>query len=397
MENSGAREIQSFISNFIFGAPKKGEREGEKEFELFESRSLNFNTLFPEEEEGEDKKFGSAKNNAGKCGGKDSESQIGKRGETSISKIWKKKCATQTILIPREKEKKREKRNLFSLKRALKRGHKLQINRPAGDQVSNFASDSVFRIGDRISAPKTLKIDKKIILKNMDSNTVPSAALFSNAPSESNPAYSGVQNVVRNVATDGVRIAVNDSFLAGDELGDEHAIYYSRPATIFAAVCAIIFTVVGIAGNLLTVVALLRCPKLRSHATTMFVISLALSDLLFAAVNLPLTASRYIHEEWRLGAVLCRLFPFFFYGNVAASLMNMVAITINRYVLISCHGNYGRIYSRTNIFLMIVFVWLFSFGMLVPPWRKFGELSASRKQLSHAPSLRKMEVPPRSS
>ena len=26
----------------------------------------------------------------------------------------------------------------------------------------------------------------------------------------------------------------------------------------------------------------------------------------------------------------CRLFPFFFYGNVAASLMNMVAITINR-------------------------------------------------------------------
>lgn len=27
-----------------------------------------------------------------------------------------------------------------------------------------------------------------------------------------------------------------------------------------------------------------------------------------------------------------RLFPFFFYGNVAASLMNMVAITVNRSV-----------------------------------------------------------------
>ncbi|TRY75179.1 hypothetical protein TCAL_16871 [Tigriopus californicus] len=82
-------------------------------------------------------------------------------------------------------------------------------------------------------------------------------------------------------------------------------------------------------GNLLTVVALLRCPKLRSHATTLFVISLAISDLLFAAVNLPLTASRYVQEEWVLGATVCRLFPFFFYGNVAASLMNMVAITIN--------------------------------------------------------------------
>lgn len=40
--------------------------------------------------------------------------------------------------------------------------------------------------------------------------------------------------------------------------------------------------------------------------------------------------SRYIHEAWVLGDALCKIFPFFFYGNVAASLLNMVAITINR-------------------------------------------------------------------
>jgi hypothetical protein len=33
-----------------------------------------------------------------------------------------------------------------------------------------------------------------------------------------------------------------------------------------------------------------------------------------------------------MGATLCRLYPFFFYGNVGASLMNMVAITLNRYL-----------------------------------------------------------------
>ncbi|TRY75862.1 hypothetical protein TCAL_00618 [Tigriopus californicus] len=38
-----------------------------------------------------------------------------------------------------------------------------------------------------------------------------------------------------------------------------------------------------------------------------------------------------------------------------------------RYVLISCHANYSRIYSRFNIFLMIVFVWGFSFGIMIPP------------------------------
>jgi len=147
----------------------------------------------------------------------------------------------------------------------------------------------------------------------------------------------------------------------------EKNIYYSRPATVFAAVAASIFTIVGVLGNLLTVVALLRCQKLRSHATTAFVISLAVSDLLFSAINLPLTASRYIHEAWTLGPTLCRVFPFFFYGNVACSLMNMVAITVNRYVLITYHGRYNYIYSKFNILLMIVGVWIFSFGMILPP------------------------------
>lgn len=84
-------------------------------------------------------------------------------------------------------------------------------------------------------------------------------------------------------------------------------------------------------GNLVTVIALLRCSKLRHHATTAFVISLAMSDLLFCSINLPLTASRYINQAWVLGSELCKLFPFFFYGNVAVSLLSMVAITVNRY------------------------------------------------------------------
>ena len=69
---------------------------------------------------------------------------------------------------------------------------------------------------------------------------------------------------------------------------------------------------------------------LRSHATTAFVLSLAASDLLFCIFNLPLTAIRYVYQSWVLGETICSLFPFFFYGNVAASLTNMVLIIINR-------------------------------------------------------------------
>ena len=48
-----------------------------------------------------------------------------------------------------------------------------------------------------------------------------------------------------------------------------------------------------------------------------------------------------------------------------------------RYVLIAYHGHYHRIYTKTNIALMIVGVWAFSFGIMVPPlagiWGRLGE------------------------
>jgi len=110
-----------------------------------------------------------------------------------------------------------------------------------------------------------------------------------------------------------------------------------------------------------------RSRKLRSHATTAFVVSLAASDLLFCIFNLPLTATRYIYQSWMLGDTLCRLFPFFFYGNVAASLLSMVLITINRYILIASPSWYDKIYRKSNIIIMIVGTWFFSFLMMVPP------------------------------
>ncbi|CAL4088029.1 unnamed protein product, partial [Meganyctiphanes norvegica] len=117
-----------------------------------------------------------------------------------------------------------------------------------------------------------------------------------------------------------------------------------RAITIFAAIASIVFIVVGVAGNLITIIALSRNLKLRIHTTTYFVVSLCVSDLLFCTINLPLIASRYIHEAWILGDGLCKIFPFFFYGNVAASLTSMVLITINRYVRVAHNTVYHLIY-----------------------------------------------------
>lgn len=116
-------------------------------------------------------------------------------------------------------------------------------------------------------------------------------------------------------------------------------------------------------GNLVTVVALLKYTRLRRHATTAFVISLSISDLIFSAVNLPLTASRYLNEAWVLGETLCKIFPLFFYGNVAVSLLSMVAITINRSVN-------TLIYAHCEADFTHLFIKLFKPQRMIEPFEK---------------------------
>lgn len=169
---------------------------------------------------------------------------------------------------------------------------------------------------------------------------------------------------------------MDGSVTNGTIFGGESLKHFPRPVTIAAAVCAIIFSIVGVAGNLVTVIALLKYTRLRRHATTAFVISLSISDLIFSAVNMPLTASRYLNEAWVLGETLCKIFPLFFYGNVAVSLLSMVAITINRYILISRSDIYAQLYTTQRIILMLIIIWTLSFSLLLPPlfgfWGRLG-------------------------
>ncbi|XP_016975443.1 G-protein coupled receptor moody [Drosophila rhopaloa] len=150
---------------------------------------------------------------------------------------------------------------------------------------------------------------------------------------------------------------------------------FSQSLLTFAAVMTFLIMVVGITGNLLTVVALLKCPKVRNVAAA-FIISLCIADLLFCALVLPFQGLRFVQGTWRHGQVLCRLIPFIQYGNIGVSLLCIAMITINRYVMITHHGLYARIYKSHWIAAMIAACWLFSYGMQLPTllgeWGRFG-------------------------
>ncbi|XP_013780883.1 G-protein coupled receptor moody-like [Limulus polyphemus] len=143
----------------------------------------------------------------------------------------------------------------------------------------------------------------------------------------------------------------------------------------FATLCVIVLSIVGMCGNLLTTVALVKCPRVRS-ATAVFIVSLSISDFLYNAVSFPFSASDYILQKWIYGDALCVFYPFTQYLNGGLSLLFVTAIAINRYVLIAHQGLYEKIYQKRNIAMMIVGICLFAFIMLLPTligaWGRFG-------------------------
>ncbi|XP_014472892.1 PREDICTED: G-protein coupled receptor moody-like isoform X2 [Dinoponera quadriceps] len=157
-------------------------------------------------------------------------------------------------------------------------------------------------------------------------------------------------------------------------LVDEEMSRFPKPLRTFAAVVAIIIMIIGLAGNLLTIIALCKYPKVRNVAAA-FIISLCLADFVFCLLVLPFDSIRFINASWANVDFLCVLVPFLRYGNVGVSLLSVAAITINRYIMIAHHAIYGRVYKKYWIAAMIIFCWVFSYGMQIPTllkvWGKF--------------------------
>ncbi|KAJ8719722.1 hypothetical protein PYW08_011897 [Mythimna loreyi] len=154
---------------------------------------------------------------------------------------------------------------------------------------------------------------------------------------------------------------LTDDALAAVKLFDG----YDQSLLRFAYISCMLFMLIGIPGNIITIVALSKCRKVR-NATAMFIINLACSDLLFCCFILPLAASTFYNKSWAHGKTLCFMFPYARYGLVAVSLFTVLAITINRYVMISHPRLYPKLYTTKNICIMLVALWLFPIAALLP-------------------------------
>ena len=88
--------------------------------------------------------------------------------------------------------------------------------------------------------------------------------------------------------------------------------------------------VVGIVGNSLVIVVVLTDKKMRHSVTNLFIVNLAVSDLLIMVVGVPDIAQFMLNRGWLLGAVFCRLERYVLVFSLYASVLSLVAVCIER-------------------------------------------------------------------
>ena len=150
-------------------------------------------------------------------------------------------------------------------------------------------------------------------------------------------------------------MAKNDSFNSSADLSDFEA--------TFLASVNVIFSLCGIFGNVLVFIVVARNRQLHT-VSNMFITSLALADLLVCLVAQPMYAVFLYGLPPNPAYSSTR--KTFSYISVLASISNLAAVTIDRYVAIVSPMQYQLKANFKSALILLCFIWVVSLGLGIP-------------------------------
>ncbi|XP_042217812.1 G-protein coupled receptor moody-like isoform X2 [Homarus americanus] len=137
----------------------------------------------------------------------------------------------------------------------------------------------------------------------------------------------------------------------------------------FTAASAFIIAILGSFGNLLTIIALPMCKKLRTTATA-FIVNLAVVELLFCLLILPMAGAQYLYLQQYDDALLtdrdCAFFTPVKYALTQVELQTILAIALTRALAVSVPRLYTSINRPIVMGCYIAGIWIYSFALKIP-------------------------------
>ncbi|XP_035773028.1 5-hydroxytryptamine receptor 1-like [Anopheles albimanus] len=137
-------------------------------------------------------------------------------------------------------------------------------------------------------------------------------------------------------------------------------------STIVVSIVLLAVIVGTVIGNILVCVAVCLVRKLRRPCNYLLV-SLAVSDLCVALLVMPPALLYEVLEEWRFGEVFCDIWVSFDVLSCTASILNLCAISVDRYWAITKPLEYGVKRTPRRMIGCIALVWLAAACISLPP------------------------------
>ena len=131
------------------------------------------------------------------------------------------------------------------------------------------------------------------------------------------------------------------------------------PATIAAETSTfLLIGLIAIVGNLLVVISIYRNPSLRT-ITNYFVLSLAMTDILYPITVLPLTVVSSATSRYDLGGgIPCKIQAISALILLNISLYIMAVMAVNRYVCVCKQHKYKKWFNKKTCLILIIGGWI---------------------------------------
>ncbi|XP_075460156.1 D(2) dopamine receptor [Ascaphus truei] len=139
-----------------------------------------------------------------------------------------------------------------------------------------------------------------------------------------------------------------------------------KPLYNYYAMLLTLLIFVIVFGNVLVCMAVSREKALQT-TTNYLIVSLAVADLLVATLVMPWVVYLEVVGEWRFSRIHCDIFVTLDVMMCTASILNLCAISIDRYTAVAMPMLYNTRYSsKRRVTVMITVVWVLSFAISCP-------------------------------
>ncbi|KAI8521517.1 Melanopsin [Branchiostoma belcheri] len=122
----------------------------------------------------------------------------------------------------------------------------------------------------------------------------------------------------------------------------------------------------GMFGNAVVVYSFIKSKGLRTPAN-FFIINLALSDFLMNLTNMPIFAVNSAFQRWLLSDFACELYGFAGGLFGCLSINTLMAISMDRYLVITKPFLVMRIVTKQRVMFAILLLWIWSLVWSLPP------------------------------